>query len=134
MAAFDTPFTLFDSFIESGGAILTDFWCQANYGGDPVMVARCRGGSRMDSVLYPNPPMPRTVPPPPLTESGNSAIPYDTIQDYLIAAQQAGQRIQTQNFFTATADGLDVYGQSETNWLMLGLVAVGVVFVVKKVL
>lgn len=118
---------------------IADAWCDLTNWWDADGRRYCklaaRGGmNEADRVMYPRPPQPNTVPPPPLTESGASAIHYDTIQDYLIAAQQAGQRIQTQNFFTATADGLDAEVSTGPNWLMLGLVGLGVVFVVKKVL
>jgi hypothetical protein len=130
---YDTAVRWTDSLFDTGGAILTDMWCRANYGNDPVMLARCKGGRRMDSVLFPNPPMPATVPPPPLTSSGNSAIPYDRITDYLIGQQNRNQRIQTQEFFDTTASNAESIAVSDSvNWWAIGGVTIAALVLIKK--
>jgi len=118
---------------------IADLWCDLTNWGDPSGARYCklaaRGGmNQADAVMYPNPRMPSTVPPPPLDQFGNSAIPYDTIQDYLIAAQQAKQRIQTSELFNTVADGFDVQTSTGVNWLTVGTLAVIGYIVVKKVL
>lgn len=130
---YDTAAKWTDSLFNTGGAIVTDMWCRANYGNDPVMLARCKGGSSMDAVLFPKPPMPATVPPPPLTSTGTSAIPYDRITDYLIGRQSANQRVQTQNFFDTTAANADsITATNGVSWWAIGGIALAAVILIKK--
>ena len=130
---YDTAVSWTDSLFNTGGAIVTDMWCRANYGNDPVMLARCKGGSKMDATLYPPPPMPATVPSPPLTSTGTSAIPYDRITDYLIGRQSANQRVQTQSFFDTTASAAEsIAARDGVNWWVIGGITLAALVLIKK--